>query len=52
VLLGAQAKTIFAVGFFHVNTVFLRRLYVLFLIEHGTRRVYLAGITAHPTGNG
>jgi putative transposase len=48
--LATQAHAILAVDFAHVDTVFLRRLYILVVIEHRTRRVRLGGITAHPTG--
>ena len=47
--LSVQAHAILAIDFAHVDTVFLRRLYVLLVIEHGRRRVHLAGITSHPT---
>jgi len=49
-LLTAQARGILAVGFVHVDTVLLRRIYALIVIEHGTRHVHLAGITANPDG--
>jgi len=48
--LAAQAHTIIATDFFHVDTVLLKRIYVLVFIEHGTRRLHVAGITANPDG--
>jgi putative transposase len=48
--LTAQARGILAADFVHVDTVLLRRIFALIIIEHGTRRVHLAGITANPDG--
>jgi hypothetical protein len=48
--LTAQARGILAAGFVHVDTVLLRRVCALAVIEHGTRRAHLAGITASPDG--
>jgi hypothetical protein len=44
-----QATSLLACGFFTVGTVTLRRLYVLFFIELGSRRVHLAGCTTNPS---
>jgi putative transposase len=49
--LRAQAAGIVACDFFTVDTVLLRRYYVLFFIELDRRRVHLAGITTNPTGH-
>src|SRR6266851_4230547 len=48
--LTTQARGILAADFVHVDTVLLRRIYALIVIEHDTRQVHLAGITAHPDG--
>jgi putative transposase len=47
--LGRHRDAVLACDFFTVETLFLRTVYVLFFIELGTRRVHLAGCTAHPT---
>jgi hypothetical protein len=48
--LTAQARGILAADFVHVDTVLLRRIYALIVIQHDTRHVHLAGITTNPDG--
>ena len=47
--LRAQRRSLLAVDFFAVETIWLHRLYVLFFIELGRRRVHLAGCTPNPS---
>jgi putative transposase len=48
--LGRQAASILECDFLTVDTLFLKRFYVLFFVELATRRVRLAGITTNPDG--
>jgi putative transposase len=45
----AHRRSVLAADFFTVDTIWLQRLYVLFFIELGSRRVHVAGCTQHPS---
>jgi transposase InsO family protein len=47
--LAQSAKEIWACDFFTVQTIWFRTLYVFFVIDHGSREIVHAGVTAHPS---
>ncbi|MGI5508689.1 hypothetical protein [Streptomyces sp. CA-106131] len=50
--LAAQAEHIVAVDFLRIDTINLKRIYALVMLEHGSRRAYLLGVTVNPPAHG